>query len=167
MAVSTAISVSIEANESSANDLGTAIQRHLASLILSYASGTGDSQFDLVWSDSRSLVATTEDIDVAGALTKALGGTFTAVEIGLIYIRNKNTVAAERLIVGNGTNPVFSGLFGASTHTLKIPAGGFFLWVAPLDGGGMAVTATTADVLKFDSSAATVAYDILIIGRSA
>ncbi len=166
MAVQTSVAVTLEALESSANDLGTALQKHLAQFSADYATGTGDSQFDLAWSDQRTLAAASEDIDLAGSLTKAIGGTFTAVEIGVIYIRNRATVAASRLTVGNGTNPAITGLVGAAAHTFRVPAGGIFLWVAPYDGGGLTVTAGSADVLKIDAGAATITYDIVVLGRS-
>lgn len=169
MAVSIERSFRLVATESTANDLGTAIQPHQAlppNVI--FESGTTDSKFDLVFSDTRTLTATSETLDFAGSLTAVIGGgTITMVEIGVIYIRNKATAAASILTLGNATNPAFTNLLGGSTQTVKIPAGGIFYWEAPLDGGGLTVAAGTADGLKLDSGAATITYDILVAGRSA
>ncbi|MDP3768845.1 MAG: hypothetical protein Q8S13_12585, partial [Dehalococcoidia bacterium] len=61
--------------ESSAEDLGTAVKPHTfrfpGSLNPSgdYDTGTTDNKFDIIWSDSRALAATTEDLDVRGVLT--------------------------------------------------------------------------------------------------
>ena len=101
MAVSVERNFRLQVTESIAGDLGTGIQHHVISpAAATYATGTGDSQFDLVWSDTRTLVATTETLDLAGSLTAAIGGaTITMVEIGIICIRNKATAASSQLRV--------------------------------------------------------------------
>lgn len=168
MSVVTRINVEVVANESSVLDLGTASMPHRLAIQLALATGTGDNQFDIAWSDTRTLTATSEDLDLSGALTGALGSTFSAVEVGLILIRNRATAAASRLLVGAGSsNPVFAGYLGSGNDIRKVGAGGFDLWVAPLDGGGMTVTNSSADKLKIDAGAATITYDIIVLGRSA
>lgn len=176
MAVATRFQLALLALESLSNDLGVASMPHrlqyppasLNSGSPEYATGTTDNKFDTVWSDSRTLVATTDALDLRGGLTAAIGGAALAfVEVTGIVIVNKATVAASILKVGAGSNPAFSGLFGATGDIIVVPASGMFAWFAPLDGGGLATTAGTADILTIDSVAATISYDIVIIGRSA
>ena len=162
-----------EIREFTDNDLGSASQVHRIEYPGSlrsgeYGTGTGDNQQDLVWSDRRTLTATAEQLDLRGVLTAAIGGAaLGVVEARGIFIINRATAAASVLLIGGGANPAFAGLFGATGDIVKVPAGGCFLWHAPLDGGGLATTAGTADMLTIDASASTITYDIVIWGVSA
>lgn len=173
MAVNTDLYLRLLAMESQANDLGTATQPHLLEFPgalrgRSYVSGTTDNAFDLVWSDSRSAAAAADTLDLRGVLAAALGGSLlNLLEVCAIVIKNKATTAAHVLSVGAGSNPAFAGLFGATGDVIKVPASGLFVWFAPLDGGGLATTAGTADILTIDPGANTISYDIVILGRSA
>lgn len=167
------INASVRILEAAANDLGRASMLH--ELVYpgtlrseEHANGTGDYQQDLVWSDTRTLVATTEQLDCRGVLVGGLPASpMNLIEVRGIFIRNRNTTAAHVLKLGAGANPV-TGLFGdAASDKINIGAGGCFLWHAPLDGGGIATTAGTADMLTLDSGANTVTYDIIIWGVSA
>lgn len=130
------------------------------------ASGTGDNTFDMVWTDTRTLTATSETLDLSGSLTSAVGVSITFVEIGLIYIYNKATAAASVLIVGNGAAPAFAGFLGGATQTMKVGPSGWVCWYSPLDSAGLTVANTTAQDLKIDSGAATITYNIVLVGRS-
>ena len=162
-----------EIRESVENDLGSAAQRHRIEYPGSlrseeHATGTGNYQQDLTWSDRRTLTATSEQLDLRGVLTAAIGGAaLDLVEVRGIFIVNRSTTAASVLLIGGGANPAFAGLFGATGDIIKVPAGGCLLWHAPLDGGGLATTGSTADMLTVDSGAATIIYDIAIWGVSA
>jgi hypothetical protein len=173
MAVTGNIDLVLRFLESTSNDLGVASQAHTLTYPGSirsgdYTSGTADNQQDLVWSDRRSLAATSEQLDLRGVLTAAIGGAaMSFVEVRGIAIVNRATAAASVLLVGGGANPAFSGLFGATGDIIKVPASGCLVWFAPLDGGGLATTAGTADMLTVDSGAATISYDIMVWGVSA
>lgn len=174
MSVETTLLVRALFQEQAANDLGTGNQQHLFEFPGSlnpggtYVSGTTDNKADIVWSDTRTVTAAAESLDLRGVLTAAIGGTALAfVEVVGIFIKNKATAAASTLSVGAGSNPAFAGLFGATGDIIKVPASGCLLWFAPLDGGGLATTAGTADILYIDPGAATITYDIVILGRSA
>jgi hypothetical protein len=131
-----------------------------------YASGTTDNKWDCAWYDEATLTATTRNIDLSGALTRALGGaTISAAECCGIFIANTATAAASVLTLGNGSNAAYSGLFGATGHTITIPASGMLQWFAPLDGGGLPITNSTADILKLDSGSATITYRIALLFR--
>lgn len=172
MAVDTTLALRLMCSETAAEDLGTAQKSHLFEFpgtlgTGNYVTGTADNKFDLVWSDTRTLTAAAESLDLYGSLTTKVTGTISMVELCGIFIRNESTTAASVLKVGAGSNPSFAGLFGATGDIIKVGASGLFVFFAPLDGGGVTVTNTTADILYIDSGAATITYSILLLGRSA
>lgn len=172
MAVNLSILAKVLGMEIQGKDLGIATMPHLLEypgdlFRGQFPTGTTDNKQDLIWSDRRTLTATSEQLDLAGVLTSALGGTITMVEVRGIMIVNRATAAASRLKLGAGANPAYDGLFGATGDIIQVPASGLFLWHAPLDGGGLTVTASTGDMLTLDSTAATITYDIVVWGVSA
>lgn len=122
--------------------------------------GTGNNQFNQLWSDSRSIGTGGESLDLSGSLTNALGATVNFTAVKTIYIRNKAT--SGNLIVGNAASNGFISWVGALAHTITIPPGGVFMLTAPLAGFG--VTGGTADLLKIAASAGTIDYDIVLAG---
>lgn len=155
---------------SSALDLGTAACKQVLDFTAELASGTGDSQVDRLFSDERTITASSsENLDLAGSLADALGATITMVELaGLIVTADATNT--NNVVLGNGTNPLIGGPFGAAgANTIAIPPGGVFQWFAPKDGQGVAVTASTGDILKVANSGAgtSVKYKIVLFGRSA
>lgn len=172
MAVDLTLSFKAVLAESSALDLGTAVATHLLEFpgalgSGNYVTGTTDNKQNRVFSDTRTLAATSETLDLYGGINDIFGVAINFVEVRGIYIKNRATAAASVLTVGNGTNPAYVGLFNAAPDRLKVPASSPFIWMAPLDGGGLVVTNTTAQDFKIDSGAATITYDICIWGVDA
>lgn len=168
MAAITEMTARVTVKETGTNlGIGLPKQDHRWEMLLSMLSGTSNSQSDVVWSDTRTLAATSEDLDLAGSLPAPLdpSGTVTFAEVTLIAIRNKSTTSTEILSVGGAAANQFINWVGDATDIVKIGANGVLLWTAPVDGA--AVTAGTGDKLKIDSGADTITYDILIVGRSA
>ena len=163
MAVNTDISLTVSCRETSSLDMGSASARHLAEYIRSLRSGTETLKADIVWSDTRTLNTTTEDLDIRGtALTGAFGQSIAIAELVGIYIRN-NSTAGTLTVGGDATAPI-TGLFADVTDKIVIGPLGVFFWLRPDDG--IAVGAGTTDVLQIQSSA-SVSYSIMLIGRSA
>lgn len=170
MALTGKLTIDFTATQTGSNDFGgpnfTPQFRHIYNI----ANGTGDDQADILWMDERTISASsTEDLDMAGVLSDAFGATVTAAEIVGILIDaaagNTNDV-----VVGNGTNPIVGGFLGGSgTQTITIKPGASFVWYSPGDGDGIAVTASTGDILKVanSSSGTSVTYRIAVIARSA
>jgi hypothetical protein len=133
----------------------------------SLATGTGASQADLIYQSSRTLAASTaENLDLAGVLADSFGAVLTFVKVKAIYIK-ASSANTNNVVVGGHATAAFLGPFVDSTDKQTIPPGGCVLWAAPVSG--WTVTATTADLLKVENSAAgtSVAYDIAIVGTSA
>lgn len=132
---------------------------------LSFTSGTGAGQSDLGFVDTARQLASgaTEDFDLAGALTDALGNTITAVEITGWGIRSRSTNTTN-LTIG-GASAEWLGPFAATGDKLILRPGEFVVFGSDT---GWAVTATTADdLLIANASGAAADYDIFFLGRSA
>lgn len=129
------------------------------------ANGTGLDQADQLWHDTRSLAATTENLDLAGGITNAFGTTVTFARVKGILIHNKNTTAGHTLTIGGASSAAFVLFVDTSDKYAIGPNGVFFAWEP--SAAGKVVTATTADILKMDAGANTIAYDIWIIGATA
>lgn len=129
-------------------------------------SGTGANQGDLVFADTRSVAASTnDDIDLAGSLTNTFGATITFARIKGMFIYS-SPANVQNFSVGGGTNPFINWIAG-TTPTVVLRPGGLFAITAP-DATGFAVTAGTGDILRVANGAgSTISYDICLIGSSA
>lgn len=136
-----------------------------------WTNGTGSGAADRIVAIGGTLVSTTQQIDLSGSLTDIYGASVSFVEARALIIRNTSEAAAKVLKLGGGANPAYSGLFAASGDIVIIPAVGPtglpWIWSAGYDGGGLAVTGGTGDILTLDSGAQTVTFEGLIIGVSA
>ena len=167
MSLVTTITTRVKATQGGANDLGSPTFPLNNLNTINLADGTGASQADLLFSDTRTLTASaTEDLDLAGGLTDVFGSVLTYVKVKAIIIKaasgNTNNVEVKPA-AANG----FLGPFNAAADTLEIPPSGQISLFAPVNG--WAVTAGTGDLLTITngSSGTSVTYDIIIIGTSA
>lgn len=158
----------LSAAQSSALDLGTAkFPLNLAEAI-SLGNGTGADQADLLWSDTRTIAASgTDDLDLAGSLTSALGGTITFARIRALYVA-ASSANANNVVVGGAASNGFINWVADATDKVIVRPGGFLL-LANRDAIGYAVTASTGDLLRIANSGSGtgVTYDIAILGCSA
>lgn len=134
---------------------------------MTWTNGTTADKADLVFSDTRTVTASSTDpLDLAGSLASVYGATLTFVELKALLVvastANTNNVRVNR--------PASNGvpLFLAASDGIDVPPGGLFFWACPADGK-VTVTASTGDILNFDnsSSGTSVTYDVVIIGASA
>lgn len=167
MSLTATVRVSVKAAHTRALDLGTPAYNLAKAIDLAFASGTGSSQADLMFTDTRTVAASgTDALDLAGSLTDAYGTTLTFVELRAVVVTaaaaNTNNVRVNR--------PASNGvpLFLAAGDGIDVPPGGFFAWGCPADGK-VTVTASTGDLLNLDNSTSgtSVTYDIVILGVSA
>jgi hypothetical protein len=160
------ISVAVSGYHVNGLDLGNAAFPFAASLSLVFASGTGASQADLVFTDTRTLGASaTEDLDLFGVLTDAYGATlnFAKLKAAIFFADPLNTNNVQV------TRPAANGvtLFLAVSDGLSIPPGGVFALAWP--GTGLTVTTGTADLITVTNSAGStsVTYKVILLGTSA
>ena len=166
MTVATTVNLRVEAlHRETQGFTGTSKLAHVAQHLASYATGTSDSQLDEVYQISATASASADTYDLLNNLVDNLdGSTVSFVECCLIMVSNKSTTAGECLLVGGGSNP-FTGMWGASGDIIKVGPGGAFFWSSPIDGA--APVAGTGDILTIDPGANNIAYDLIILGRSA
>jgi hypothetical protein len=165
MAVSGQVIVKFDLQQTNVLDLATATVPISFTKTWTFTDGAGANQVDQVWSDTRTLSASaTEDLDLAGVLTNSFGVTVSFARVKVLWVApasgNTNNVQ-----VGGAAAAQFVNWVANSSDIVNVRPNGGFLLVAP-DATGYAVTATTADLLKFANSAAGtgVTYDIVIIG---
>ena len=166
------LSFSVKGTLTNSLDLLTVTAPLLKSGSVNWANGTGANQADKMWTDTRTLTASsTEDLDLAGsALIDPFGSAVVFVEVtGLIVVAaagNTNNVLVGANVVGGWATLI--GPTGASGGVITVRPGGFFA-AGSTDATGFAVTPSTGDLLHIANSAGStsVTYDIVIIGRSA
>jgi hypothetical protein len=166
MALSATIKASIDGQHTNVLDLGAASFPLRLAQSLTLTDGTGASQIDRVFSDTRTLSASAnEDLDLSGSLTNVYG-TVTFARIKAIFV----VAAAGNTNNVNITRPASNGvpLFLAASDGIAIRPGGIFMWACS-DATGVAVTAGTGDLINFANSAGstTVDYSVVIVGASA
>lgn len=164
----TSVAVAVKGTLQNSLDLKTVTAALNFGRSISLANGTGASQADKMFDDTRTIAPSgTDDLDLAGVLVDAFGTAITFVKVKAIIVAaaagNTNNV-----VVGAAASAQFVGPFGAATHTVHVRPGGLLV-LACSDATAWGVTATTADLLRIANSGAgtSVTYDIVIIGTSA
>lgn len=167
MSLTSELRVKFSALQTGANDAGTPKFQPIVEKVLALASGTGADQADLLFTDHRSVNASSnDDIDLAGVLASAFGATITNAELVAILIV-ADTANVSNLTIGVGSNP-FLGFLGGTTPTIgPLRPGGVFL-IGCGDAAGIGtVAAGTGDILRIaNGSGGTAGYTIVIVGRS-
>lgn len=159
----TTISARIAAEVQNAIDQGTvrASARLDASLVMQ--SGSGSEQANKVFSDQRTISASSNETLDLTSLTDPLGAaiSFTAVKAILIVADEDNT---NDVVVGDATNP-FLGPLGGTNPTETLKPGASLMWLNP--DSGWSVSNGVNDGLKVanSSSGSSVVYDIIVIGH--
>lgn len=161
------IKLSIDAHLDAAIDLGTVAQALLYGPTYVFSDGTGADQIKQVFADTRTLTASsTEDLDLAGGLTNALGQSITFTKIRAIAIKASSS-NTNNVLVGGAASAQFATWVGNSSDIVVVRPGGLLVLVAP-DATGYEVTATSADLLRIGNSAGStsVSYDIVLLGTA-
>lgn len=132
----------------------------------SLANGTGDNLADMIFHDQRTLVATSEELDLAGGVTNTLtGAAMTFAKVKGLIIKVVTTGTGKKLTIGGAAANAWLGWFADASDKEDIDPNGIYMQWSPTDG--KTVTAGSADKLKIDAGANTIVYNIIIIGCSA
>jgi hypothetical protein len=170
MPLNTDISINVNASYSAALDLVTASAPLLKLYRTLFGSGTAAGQADKVFSDTRTITASSnDDLDLAGVLTDAFGVAITFVKVKAIIVVAAAANVNNVVIGGGASNPVSTFMTGTTPAILVRPGAMFALVAGSADATGYGVTATTADILRITNGGAgtSVTYDIIVIGTSA
>jgi hypothetical protein len=141
--------LSILAHETSAGDLSRTLRATPASYALSLTDGTGANQAQIVWSDSRTLAASSETLNMS-ALADTRDGASVSVAFSAVkamYVRNSSASALA-----------LSFLTGPLSQLGIVNAGGAFVLADPTAAG------TLISILTV-TGAAGATYDIVLIGE--
>jgi hypothetical protein len=169
MAFSAKVNVGVTVEQTTSADLQTATAPMAIRKTLAFTEGVGALQANKVWSDTRTINASSsETLDLSGALTNIFGASAVFAEVKAIYIfaapGNTNNVHVSAATAS--PNTAFVTWVTAEGGGIVIRPGGVFL-LAAADATGYAVTATTGDLLTVanSSSGTSVTYDIVVIGN--
>ena len=168
MATTANVSVSVSATEVGTNTFGGPTFGGGFDKAFSFRNGTNAGQIDIAYIAERTVASgANDDIDLAGALSTALGTSISAAELVAIVIFNQHydeTQNTTTLTVGGATNNVPG--FGAALA--PIGPGGMFCMADSTATGLATVTASTGDLLRVTNAAgAENKYQIAILARSA
>lgn len=170
MTLNTTLTVQADAALVTSRDLVDAAAELAYRQRVRLTSGTGAGQADLVFSDTRTIAASSnDDLDLAGGLTDAHGATLTFARVKALIVTasasNTNTV----VVGGDATNTFLTWVSAEGDSVVLRPGACLALFAGQADATGYAVTASTGDLLRITngSSGSTVDYDIVIIGASA
>lgn len=147
-------------------DVGTGRHSVDTNYSTTFANGTAANQANQMWTDTRTISASSDDdLDLAGVLTNAFGTTLTFTSIKAIVVKASSANTNDLIIGGSATNPFETFLGGTNPSVLVVPGGSFAI-VNP-EATGYAVTAGTGDILRFTNAAGgtTVEYDVIIVGE--
>ena len=164
MSVTASVNATIKASKTLAKDLGSASFDPLKSLAYSFANGNLANEVNQVFTDKRTLAATTsEELDLSGGLTDVYGNSIAFTKIKALLVVADSTNGGNIEVGGAAANG-FNDWVGAVGDYVSVPPGGTMLIVAP-DLAGYAVTASTADLLKVNNTDASSGdYEIFVLG---
>ena len=160
--LSTRISVQIAALLADTLDLSTVRDNLEKIFTTEIPTGSSSGQANQVWHDARTIAdGATDSLDLAGALTNAIGQTvtFSSIKAVIIKFASGNTTAVAVTRPASNGVPIFS----AASDAVPFAANGLFAWVNP--GAGITVTAGTGDLFNLVNAAGAAAnYEINVIG---
>ena len=137
--------------ERSALDLGNADMMVNKAFSNTFTDGTGDDQVDLVFTDQRTINASSDDeLDLYGSLTDAFGNTLNFAKVKVIVIKASAANSNNINIGGSASNP-FDGPFLSSSDIHVLQPDGIYVTTAP--NTGYTVTASTGDICGLARSA--------------
>jgi hypothetical protein len=163
--VTATIELNVKAKQSGAGDLGTPQFQAILEKILEFAPGTAAvGQANVLFADERTIAASgAEDLDLAGALTDALGASVAAAELVAIAIVADEDNVNDVQVTRPGSNGVPA--FLAAGDGIALGPNDIFLLT---NRKGIAVTGGTGDLIHVANSGAgtAVTYRVVVIGRT-
>jgi hypothetical protein len=162
--LSGSVRVAVSAIATKLGDLSTANENLTYSAVDTLAFGSTTTLVDQIFTDTRTIAASTTDIlDLVGGLTNKFGTTINFAKIKAVILHNRSTDAGCILTVGNSTAVLWRG---AAAHTETLAKGAKSVHV---DLTGWAVVGGASDLLDIVNASATAVatYDIIVIGTSA
>jgi len=159
------IKLSVSGNLARSIDLGNVNYNLNYTKNYSLTNGTGANQANIVFSDTRTLTASsTENLDLYGGLNDAFGAVinFTTIKGLMVVASAANT---NDVIIGGDATNTFLSWVGVEAASVLVKPGGTLFLMSP-NAASYSVTTGTADLLMVtnSSSGTSVTYDIILIG---
>jgi hypothetical protein len=166
MSVQLDVVVNIVGQVAGSNDLSSPVAPFNGKNALGFAPGTGAGQASKVFSDRRTVNASSnDDLDLAGSLVDPFGAACVFTGIKAIYVKAA-AANVNDVVVGGHDTAAFLGPFADASDKVAMKPGEVLL-ITNRSANGWAVTATTADILRIANggSGTSVTYDIILIGE--
>jgi hypothetical protein len=170
MITNASLTLALAATSSLQRDLSKATDPLSYAISQAFADGTGLNAFNRVFSDTRTLASGANErlnmYSFGGApVTDPVGQALTLSRVALLVIKNKNTTAGNKLVIGNdATSAAWISPFTANTDTIAIEPGGCLILLAP-SAAGYVVANTTNHLLKIlNAGSGSVDYDVVVFG---
>lgn len=147
-----------------AADYEGVIRPKITPLDVRWVDGTSSNKANRAWSDYGATLAAagTRNLDLR-ALTNVFGAAVTMAEIRAVGIYVRDTADTDHLDFAKGASNGFTG-FGTN-FSMRVQRGTWIWLVCPLDGEYP--TGASDKVLDItNNSAATVTYDLVVIGTA-
>lgn len=144
-------------------DIGTAKYNPTYTYESTFTNGTGDDQAELVFTDERSLAASTgEDLDLYGNLSDQFGTLINGATLKCLVVEAKSTNGGN-IVVGGASANALAALFADTSDKINVKPGGLFAWRAP--NTGITITDSTGDKLRIENSdsGAGATYKIIMV----
>ena len=173
MPLDTQAAITLNATQTSAQDVTTVAAPVNVARQFFLTSGTGAGQADKIWHDTRTLTASsTENLDLAGTglLDPITQAVLTFVRIKGLFVAASSANTNDVIFGANVANgwAALIGPTGASGGTVTLKPGAAAMFFTT-EATAWPVTGGTGDLLKVTNSAGgtSVDYTIVVIGASA
>jgi hypothetical protein len=170
MALTATLTAQAICSYTSAGDLVTAEAPLNYRARVQLATGTGAGQADRLFSDTRTVNASSnDDLDLAAGLTDAFGASITFAKVKGLIITAAAANSNNIYVGGDATNTFLTWVVAEADAVILRPGATLALFAGEADSTGYAVTASTGDLLRITNAAggSSVTYSIVIIGTSA
>lgn len=147
-------------------DIGQANYSFNESFSVSFANGAGLNQVQQIWTDLRTVAASSNDDINLTSLTNGFGAAIVFTSIKAIMIKAA-LANVNDLLIGDAATP-FASFFGDPEDIIVVKPGGMILLSNP-SAAGYPVTASTNHLLRVanSSSGSSVDYEIFLYGATA
>ncbi len=145
-------SVRVVPNWTEPLDLVDVVDKTTVAETLSLADGTGNSQGNCYWRDTRTVAAgQTDTLNLASLPLNVYGGsnTLSIATLRLVYVKNKSATVSLS--------------YGIAAAAFTITPGGIFLWVGGTSYANVPGTAAQ-EIAITNGGASAVDYEILLAG---
>lgn len=142
---------------------------------ITYTSGTGSLQCDLIYAKQLSLAAAATTLDLT-SLADLIGSSYSFARVRELIVQHLGSVGSQVVLVGSASASAFSAFMGASQQASLYAGGASSLssynairFSDPYTVGSTsgAVTGASSKLLKLDPGAATISVNVIILGCSA